>query len=182
MKTATKISITNGILVVIVVLLEYTRVVDFSMLLSYQWHKILHIFGASLFIANMIVGPIWFFYAYYSREKALLQFADKLLRLTDITVTIPGLDLAVINGLFLASVYGGSSDAPWLQYSVFLMIVMWLLTIPLLFIQEKIYKVIEFEPDNRVELQKWIIRWSLLGSVVMIPPTIVFYLMIVKSI
>ena len=98
------------------------------------------------------------------------------------TATIlPCLDLAVLNGLFLASTFGGTSAQPWLQYSIFLMVVMWVFSLPLLYIQEAIYQVIEHEPDKREKLQGWLIRWSIWGSIVMIPPSIVFYLMIMKG-
>jgi len=132
-------------------------------------------------MVNMIVGPVWFLYAYNSKNKEVLKFADKLLQLTDLSITIPGLDLAVINGLFLASALGGSSNQPWLQYSIYLMIITFLLTYLLLLIQEKIYNIIDTEPSNRDKLQKWIVRWSLWGVIVMIPPTVIFYLMIIKG-
>ncbi|MEZ4828667.1 MAG: DUF2269 family protein [Bacteroidia bacterium] len=181
MKTATKLSLINGFLLMGLFLLEYTGMFNFSLIFPYKWHKLLHILGAAVFMGNMIVGPVWFFFAYYSQSREILQFSDKLLRLTDMYITLPGLDLAVVNGLFLASVFGGMVSQPWLLYSLVGMVIMWVLTFPLLYIQEKIYRTIEQEPDNRVTLRKWIIRWSVWGTIVMIPPSVIFYLMVMKG-
>ena len=177
----TKVAIINGIILLCLTLAEFFGLFKFNLLLSYKWHKILHIFGVILFMGNMIVGPVWFLFAYYSKDKTLLKFASKLLQLTDLYLTIPGAALTVINGLFLASVYGGSENVPWLFYSIISLLVMWALSIPLIYLQEKMYSTIENEPDNEEKINKYLIRWGILGTVVMIPPTIVFYLMIVKS-
>ena len=109
----------------LLVFLEHLQIVEFPLIFSYQWHKILHIFGISLFMVNMIIGPIWFMFAYYSRNTEIIRFADRLLRYTDMAITIPSLDIAVLNGLYLASVFGGTSNQLWLQHSIYLLILMW---------------------------------------------------------
>ncbi|MDP2303393.1 MAG: DUF2269 family protein [Ignavibacteria bacterium] len=182
MKTITKISILNGLILLLLTLSEFLGFVKFNLLFSYQWHKILHILGIILFMGNMIVGPFWFLFAYYSKDKTLLKFANRLLQLTDLYLTIPGVALTVLNGLFLASVFGGTKIVPWLFYSIILLFVMWALSIPLIYLQEKMYSTIDNEPDNDTKINKLLIRWGILGTIVMIPPTIIFYLMVVKSI
>jgi len=74
-------------------------------------------------MGNMVVGPIWFIYAYFSKDKTLLKFAGRLLELTDIYHTIPGIALTVLNGLYLASIYGGTKNQPWLFNSMILLFV-----------------------------------------------------------
>jgi len=181
MRTITKISILNGLILLCLTLSEFFGLIKFDLLLSYHWHKILHIIGVVLFMGNMIVGPIWFMYAYLSKDKTLLKFAAKLLELTDIYLTIPGIALTIINGLYLASVYGGTKNQPWLFYSIILLFVMWALSIPLICLQEKMYQSLDKEFDLKI-INTLLIRWSILGTFVMIPPSVIFYLMIVKTI
>ncbi|MBM3418447.1 MAG: DUF2269 family protein [Bacteroidetes bacterium] len=181
MRTITKISILNGLILLCLTLSEFFGLIKFDLLLSYHWHKILHIIGVVLFMGNMIVGPIWFMYAYSSKDNTLLKFAGKLLELTDIYLTIPGIALTVLNGLYLASVYGGTKNQPWLFYSIILLFVMWALSIPLIYIQEKMYQSLDKEFDIKI-INTLLIRWGILGTFVMIPPSIIFYLMIVKTI
>lgn len=178
----TKISILNGLILLFLTLSEFLGLYKYDLVFSYQWHKILHITGVILFMGNMIVGPFWFLFAYYSKDKTLLKFANRLLQLTDLYLTIPGVALTVINGLCLASVFGGTKNQPWLFYSIILLFVMWALSIPLIYFQEKMYSTIDKEPDNDTKINSLLIRWGILGTIVMIPPTIVFYLMVVKSI
>lgn len=180
--TTTKVSIINGLILLGLTLLAYFNVVKFDMIFSYNWHKILHILGAILFMGNMIIGPVWFFYAYYSKNVELLKFASKLLQLTDLYLTIPGAALTVLNGLFLASMYGGIQNAPWLFTSMLMLFAMWGLSIPLIFLQEKMYKTIDQEPENYEKLDKIMLNWAILGSAVMIPPTYIFYLMVTKGV
>ena len=71
-------SIINGFLLIVLVLLEFHGVISFSLPISYNWMKIIHIFAVILFMGNMIIGPVWFFLAFYSNDKNLLQFSDKL--------------------------------------------------------------------------------------------------------
>lgn len=182
LRKVTKISIINGLLLLLLTLSEFLGILKFPLLLSYEWHKILHITGVVLFMGNMIVGPIWFSYAYYSNSKELLKFAGKLLELTDMYLTIPGIALTVLNGLFLASVFGGTWNQPWLFYSIVLLLIMWFLSIPIIYLQEKLYSVIDNDPENKGKINKLIYAWGITGTIVMIPPSIMFYLMVVKII
>lgn len=178
----TQISIINGLILLLLTLSEFFGLLKFNLVLSYQWHKILHIFGVILFMGNMIVGPFWFLFAYYSKDKTLLKFANRLLQLTDLYLTIPGVALTVLNGLYLASFFGGTRNQPWLFYSIISLFIMWALSIPLIYFQEKMYTTIANEPDNDSKINKLLVRWGILGTIVMIPPTYVFYLMVVKAI
>jgi hypothetical protein len=69
-----------------------------------------------------------------------------------------------------------------LYYSVVLLILMWLLSIPVVYIQEKMYQVIDHESFNRLKINRLLTYWGILGTLVMIPPTIIFYLMVAKNI
>lgn len=182
MSTSSKISILNGLILMLITLADFTGIVHFELLLSYQWHKLLHILGVVIFMGNMIVGPVWFSYAFYSKDAQILKFATKLLQQTDLYLTIPGVALTVLNGLCLAAVYGGSQSQPWLLHSIYLILTMWMLSVPLVFLQEKLFLTIETEAQNEAKINRLLIQWSILGSLVMIPPSIIFYWMVVKPI
>jgi hypothetical protein len=72
---AGQIALFNGLILLLLTLAQFWGLLQFNLLLSYQWHKILHIFGVVLFMGNMIVGPVWFLFAFYSKDKGLLKFA-----------------------------------------------------------------------------------------------------------
>lgn len=182
MSTSSKISILNGLILMLITLADFTGMVHFELLLSYQWHKLLHIIGVVIFMGNMIVGPVWFSYAFYSKDAHVLKFAAKLLQKTDLYLTIPGVALTVLNGLCLSAVYGGSQAQPWLLHSIYLILTMWVLSVPLVFLQEKLFVAMETEAQNEAKINRLLIQWSILGSLVMIPPSIIFYWMVVKPV
>ncbi len=182
MTGASKIALLNGLILSLLTILALQGIVGFDMVFSYHWHKILHITGVVLFMGNTIVGPFWFLFAYYSKDLHLLKFAVRLLQLTDLYLTIPGIALTVINGLYLASALGGIKNQDWLYYSTLLLFAMWVLSVPLIWLQEKLYDTISKEPENTDKMNRLLIWWGILGTLIMIPPAIIFYWMIVKAV
>lgn len=182
LKPATIISLVNGFALLGLTGAEYTGILSFEMPFSYAWHKLLHVSGVVMCVGNMIAGPVWFSYAYYSKDLKLLKFAGKLLQITDLWITIPGMTITVINGLYLSSVYGGTKNQPWLHYSIVLLILMWIITLPLIYLQEKMYRLIDENPVDQKKIDKHIIVWSITGVAVMIPVCIIFYLMVFKTV
>ncbi|MBP9193594.1 MAG: DUF2269 family protein, partial [Saprospiraceae bacterium] len=81
-----------------------------------------------------------------------------------------------------AAVYGGSQSQPWLLHSIYLILTMWMLSVPLVFLQEKLFLTIETEAQNEAKINRLLIQWSILGCLVMIPPSIIFYWMVAKPI
>lgn len=179
--TSTKISLLNGLILLALSLSEFFGFLHFGLIFSYQWHKLLHLLGVALFMGNMVVGPVWFSYAYYARDKTLLQFASRLLQITDMYLMAPGIALTVLNGLCLASAFGGTAHQPWLFNSMLLLFGMWALSVPVVYLQEKMFAIIDREPENNTKVYAQLIRWSILGTLVTIPPSIIFYLMVFKG-
>lgn len=182
LSTAARIALLNGLVLSLLTLAKFWGILKFPLLFSYQWHKVLHLIGVVLFMGNMIVGPVWFLFARYSSDLGLLRFAGRLLYLTDLYFTVPGIALTVLNGLCMASALGGSSTQPWLFYSIVAMIVMWVLSIPLVFLQEKLFKTIAEDADNEVKINQLLVQWGVLGTLVTIPPSLVFYWMVMKAV
>lgn len=183
MSKVTLLALMNGILLLALTLADFFHFLHFNLVFSYQWHKILHLVGVVLMMGNMVVGPIWFSYAYYSGDKKLLVFAGRLLQITDMWLTLPGIFLTVINGLCLAAAFGGTRNGPdWLFWSVIALIAMWALSMPVLFLQEKMYQALAEEPSDDLKIRKLIVQWGIWGTLVMLPPTLIFYWMVMKRV
>jgi hypothetical protein len=76
---------------------------------SRDWHKLLHIGGAVLFMGNILVTAAWMVLAENTKKPAIVHFAAKSVMQADLLFTIPGVLLIFINGLKLASAYGGGA-------------------------------------------------------------------------
>ncbi len=126
--------------------------------LPYAWHKTLHVAGVALFVGNMIVGPVWFVLATRTGSAEVVAFAIRLLRLTDVIFTSGGLWLLLLNGLCLLPAWGS------------------LAALPVVYVQHRLVgSLLEGAP-----VRLWFLLWNLLGSMVVVPPMVVFYQMIAK--
>lgn len=177
----TLFAILSGLFLCLVTLLSYYGLLQLKCVFSVQTHLLLHLIGVILFMGNMVIGPVWFLFAWYSGKRELLSFSGKLLALTDSWITIPGMYLCILNGLCLAPVFGGMHAQPWMHQSLLLLFVMWFLTPAVIWTQEKMLQSIEMEPYNSGVFKKYMFLWSLWGSLVMLPPSLIFYLMIAKQ-
>lgn len=79
----------------------------YPLLLSYEWHKMLHIFGAIIFLGNIIVTGTWMFLAERNMQNATLHFAAKAVNWADVLFTGPGVLLVLANGLVMIASWGG---------------------------------------------------------------------------
>ena len=180
MATATKIALVNSLFLAILVLGALAGWVTFPLFVSYQTVKIIHLAGLILFFGNMIAGPVWLLVAWYSGDMPLIRYAFRLLRLTDLWLTIPGIDLMVLSGISLASIYGGVTEQSWLYQSMLAMLALWILALPVIYFQEKIYRQLENPATMAVDLKKNVNRWGIWGSMVMLPAVLVFCYMVFK--
>lgn len=180
MHKAVIISFINSTVLVTLIVLDLSGILRLQPFLSYQWHKLLHVTGIVLFFGNMIAGPFWLLYGLFSKNLEIAKFSLKLLFLTDIALTIPGVDLAIWNGLIMANALGGIHAQPWILNSIYLLFAMWVLTVPVEIYQNKIDKLVNSENYSYEELKKIIFGWSAWGMALMIPPTIVVYYMFFK--
>jgi uncharacterized membrane protein len=179
MTRSAKVSIVSNV-VALAALVAALRGYRFPMPFSYETHKTLHILGAILLIGNMIVGPLWIIVAWRSRDPKLLRWAAQMLALTDIVFTTPGVQLMLWNGLALASAFGGARAQAWLHQSVWLLLVVVALGPTLvLSYQERFIALAEAEAPPETFTPAFL-RWSLWGTLIMLPFAAVFYMMIAK--
>lgn len=182
MTSATKIALFNSLFLVALVAGALAGWVRIPLMFSYQGYKIIHLSGLVLFFGNMIAGPVWLLVAWYSADMPLIRYAFRLLRLTDLWLTLPGIDLMVLSGLGLAGVFGGVTAQPWLYRSMVAMLALWALAIPVLYYQEKIYRLLDNPATQATDLEKNVNRWGIWGTVVMLPAALVFYYMVFKPV
>ncbi len=83
-----------------------------------SWHRLLHIFGAILFFGNIIIAALWLTLAGNSRNADTFRFAAKMINLTDLVFTGPGLILLLLNGSVLAAAYGSLLQVTWLRQAL----------------------------------------------------------------
>ncbi len=90
----------------------------------YQWHLMLHVTGAILFIGNIVVTTAWMLLAERSGDRAVLSFASNGVLLADALFTAPGVLLILLNGLALAGKLYGWADfhqTSWILASLILL-------------------------------------------------------------
>ena len=179
MTAATKIALLNSLFLALLVLGAMAGWVRFPVLISYPFTKILHLSGLVLFFGNMIAGPVWLMVAWYSGDMRLIRYSFRLLKLTDMWLTIPGVDLMVLSGLSLASLFGGE-QTPWIYNSMLAMLALWVLALPVVYYQEKIYRQLENPEIQTVMLEKNVNWWGIWGTLVLLPVILVFYFMVFK--
>ena len=182
MTVATKIALLNSLVLVALVLSAMAGWIHFPLIGSYQFSKIIHLTGFVLFFGNMIAGPVWLLVAWYAGDMHLIRYGFRLLRLTDLWLTIPGIDLMVLSGLSLASLYGGVTTQAWLQNSMLALLTMWVLALPVIYYQEKIYRQLARGETTAPDLEKNINRWGIWGTFVLAPAVLVLYYMVFKPV
>lgn len=156
---------------------------------AYRWHLFLHVFGAILFIGNIVVTAAWMLVAERSREAAVLRFASRMLNRADLLFTGPGVLLLLLNGLALAAAgWGGWTgfwSVGWIVAALALLILsgsVWVLF--LLRYQLTLVRLSREagSPYGNLspEFFRVLHRWYAWGSVATILPLVSLVLMVVK--
>ncbi len=86
--------------------------------LPYQWHKLLHLVGAVLFLGNIIVTAVWLVLAEQTRNTATLHFAAKAVNWADVCFTAPGILLLLANGQIMATAAWGGVSPSWIMLAL----------------------------------------------------------------
>lgn len=81
-------------------------------------HRLLHILGAIFFLGNIVVSALWFSLAAASKKNEWFSFAAKLINLTDLAFTGPGLILLLWNAAVLVGAYGNPLAVDWLKWAL----------------------------------------------------------------
>lgn len=81
-------------------------------------HRLLHILGAIIFMGNIVVSALWFSLAAASKKNEWFAFAAKLINLTDLAFSGPGLILLLWNAAVLVGAYGNPLAVDWLKWAL----------------------------------------------------------------
>ncbi len=103
-----------GEIAIIGVAITLLNIAGHPQFLPYQWHKLLHIAGAILFLGNIIVTAVWLVLAEQTRNQATLHFAAKAVSWADVFFTAPGILLLFANGQIMAQAAWGGVSASWI--------------------------------------------------------------------
>ena len=91
---------------------------DYPLIFPYNWHKVLHILGAVLFLGNIIVTGLWMAWAEQTKNASVLRFASKVVNWADVIFTAPGIILLLWNGLTLSKTWGGALETSWIMIAL----------------------------------------------------------------
>src|SRR5437870_6166744 len=76
-------------------------------LFPYNWHLMLHILGAVLFLGNITVTAAWMTWAVGQKDTRVAAFASAGVNKADRWFTSPGMILLLLNGLALTNLAWG---------------------------------------------------------------------------
>lgn len=152
---------------------------------SHQWHKLMHILGAVLFVGNIIVSAVWMILTVFTKQASIVHFGAKVVNQADLLFTIPGVLLILINGVVMAPVFGGGNilGASWVVAalgSLTLSGIVWVGF--LLRYQNQLVELSASGDQLSAEFLATFRNWGIWGGIGTILPIISLVLMVVKPI
>ena len=147
--------------------------------------KLIHIFGAIIFLGNITVGPFWKVHAERSKDpKKIADTYDGIIK-ADRYFTMPGVGILIIFGIG-AALHGGYNliTTAWIFWSLILIVIsgaaFMAKVVP---IQKKILALAQNEGDfNWDEYGRLAKQWDIWGSVATLAPYIAVVLMVIKPV
>ena len=152
--------------------------------IGYRTLKLLHIFGAILFVGNIAVTAVWKVFADRTRQPAIVAYAQRMVTLTDFVFTGIGAGLVLGTGLLMARVFGEFWKLPWILWGLVLFSIsglIWALAlIPIQVRQARLAQ--EFLENGRIPDSYWRLGrlWMILGIVATLLPIFNLYLMVLR--
>lgn len=154
---------------------------------QYQLLKMLHIFGAIIFIGNIVVTAVWKAMADRTRDARIVAFGQRLVTLTDLIFTSIGAALVFITGFFMAYwYYDDFLTIKWIAWGLGLFMIsalIWLTAlIPIQIKQAQLAR--RFSGNGQIPDEYWRLGrlWMILGSLATLLPLINIYFMVFKPV
>ncbi len=145
-----------------------------------------HLFGAVIFLGNIITAAFWKIRADVKGDAALIHSAAKNVMLADFVFTLPGLILIIVSGALMAAEAGyPMSGFNWLTLSLILFAltgVLWLGV--LLPIQRGMIRLSAQALQSGVipkAYRRASLYWAVFGTIATLLPVAILYLMITKG-
>ncbi len=146
---------------------------------GYMWNLYMHIFGAILFMGNIIVTAAWASLARRSGQAETIRFASRGILLNDVIFTTPGVILLVLNGGIIGTPYF-QSGASWLIVSLVLFVLSAIVWLAVLVPAQKRLVALSEEAEIPDEWHAVAKKWFMWGGIATILPLIILVLMVVK--
>ena len=145
--------------------------------------KLIHIFGAIIFLGNITVGPFWKKHAERSKDpKKIADTFDGIIK-ADRYFTMPGVTILIVFGIG-AALHGGYNliTTAWIFWSLILVIISGIAfmakVVP---IQKKILALAQNEGEfNWNEYGKLAKQWDVWSSIATLAPYIALVLMVIR--
>ena len=83
---------------------------------NYQLLKSLHLLGVILFLGNIIVSATWKMLADRTKSPVIIAYVQKLVIITDFSLTATGALLLLVTGVMMSSLFGNIRDIFWLSW------------------------------------------------------------------
>lgn len=146
--------------------------------------KMVHIFGAVIFLGNIVVTAFWKTFADISQDWRIIAFSQRLVTYTDICFTAVGAMILAVSGFFLARYYPEYWHITWIVCGVRFFIASALIWVVLLLpLQCKLQKMAgNFKVSQSIPKQYWFyeLLWGGLGTVAIILVLVSLYFMVFK--
>lgn len=150
---------------------------------GYRWNLFMHIFGAILFMGNIIVTAAWVSLARRLRHTEALRLGIRGIVVADTIFTMPGVLLLLLNGGILGTPFF-KARAMWLFISIALFVlsaIIWgAVLVPL---QKRMSALMRATPPGSAapeEVHRLLALWFRWGGVATLLPLVVLVLMVVK--
>jgi uncharacterized membrane protein len=150
---------------------------------GHTWNLFMHVFGAVVFMGNIIVTAAWASLARRSRNIEALRLGVRGIVITDSIFTVPGALLVLLNGGIIGTPYF-RAHATWLFVSIGLFLasgVVWgSVLVP---IQKRLSSLMKATPGGASippEAELLLKRWFQWGGVATLLPLLVLALMVFK--
>jgi uncharacterized membrane protein len=144
-----------------------------------------HIFGAILFMGNIIVTAMWMAQARRTQNAHVLHFASQSVMRADTIFTIPGILLILIPGLLTVGPWGGIPGASWAELGLAFFLLsglIWL--VMLLRLQKRMVRLSGQAVESNAALDESFHRtlgqWMMWGGIATLLPLASLYLMVYK--
>ncbi|MDH3215563.1 MAG: DUF2269 domain-containing protein [Candidatus Krumholzibacteria bacterium] len=145
----------------------------------------LHVFGAIIFLGNIIVSAMWMVGAKRTGDVHVLHFAAQSVVRGDRMFTLPGLLLILGPGLLIVGPWGGIPGTSWAELALALLILsgaIWLAV--LIRLQKRMVELTRAAAEAKEGLDehfyKLLKAWTMWGGIATLLPLLSFYLMVFK--
>ena len=160
-----------------------TRLIEWA--LANRLFVLLHVFGAIIFMGNLVVSAMWMAQARRTADASVLYFATRAVVRADWIFTVPGIVLLLVPGLLTIGLHGGFGRTSWAELALALFIgtgIIWgAILIPL---QKKMVELTREAFELKLGLAdhfyKVLSRWMMWGGIATLLPLVSLYLMVFK--